>query len=248
MWGAIIGGLIAAAGSLIMANKQNKANKGLAAYQNDANQRMLQQQLEYNTPANQMKRFQDAGLNPHLIYGQGSPGNQAAPLSYPDIKTTDYSKVMEAIPVFNQTMLTQSQVQAQNAKTRQTYAVTELNKLQARVLEKNPLLDDDGFKAIIDSLKTSAAIKGQEFQQSEIKTFTDTARANWDVLKVEKEVNLLEQRFKLGELDSQIKAEVLKSKEFQNAISEIQSKFMKDGDVSPGMILDFIKSLLLKIM
>lgn len=29
----------------------------------------------YNSPAEQMKRFGAAGLNPHLIYGQGSPGN-----------------------------------------------------------------------------------------------------------------------------------------------------------------------------
>lgn len=248
MWGALAAAVIGLVSSLIVNRQQSKHNKELAQFQNDANSRMLKEQLEYNSPKSQMERFQEAGLSPHLVYGQGSPGNQTAPQTYPDIKPTDMSNILQALPMFNQTMLTQSQVQAQNAKTRQTYAVTELNKLQTRVLEKNPLLNDEGFKAIIDSLKTSAAIKGQEFQQSEIKTFTDTARANWDVLKVEKEVNLLEQRFKLGELDGQIKAEVLKSKEFQNAISEIQSKFMKDGDVSPGMILDFIKSLLLKIM
>lgn len=34
---------------------------------------------EYNTPANQMKRFTDAGLSPYLMYGQGNPGNMTAP-------------------------------------------------------------------------------------------------------------------------------------------------------------------------
>lgn len=34
---------------------------------------------EYNTPANQMRRFKDAGLNPNLIYGQGTSGNTALP-------------------------------------------------------------------------------------------------------------------------------------------------------------------------
>lgn len=248
MWGALAAGIISFVGSLIMANRQEKANKGLAATQNEANTRMLKEQLEYNKPKNQMERFQEAGLNPNLIYGQGSPGNQTAPLTYPDIKPTDLSRIMDAVPLFNQTMLAQSQVQAQNAKTRQTYAVTEVNKLQAKVLAKNPLLDDAGFTAIIDSLKASAAIKGQEFQQSQIKTFTDTASANWSVLKLEKEVNLLDQRFKLGELDGSLKAEVLKSKEFQNAILEVQKKFMADGDVGPGQILQFIQSLLLKIL
>lgn len=32
-------------------------------------------QNKYNTPQAQMQRYTDAGLNPHLIYGQGTPGN-----------------------------------------------------------------------------------------------------------------------------------------------------------------------------
>lgn len=36
---------------------------------------MWHMQNEYNSPAEQMKRFGAAGLNPHLIYGQGSAGN-----------------------------------------------------------------------------------------------------------------------------------------------------------------------------
>jgi len=34
---------------------------------------------KYNSPAQQMARFSDAGLNRHLIYGQGTPGN-ASPM------------------------------------------------------------------------------------------------------------------------------------------------------------------------
>lgn len=33
---------------------------------------------EYNTPAAQMARFKQAGLNPHLIYGKGDSGNAGA--------------------------------------------------------------------------------------------------------------------------------------------------------------------------
>lgn len=46
-------------------------------------------QNEYNTPAMQMQRFKDAGLNPNLIYGQGNPGN-AAQLSRPDVQPTQF--------------------------------------------------------------------------------------------------------------------------------------------------------------
>lgn len=62
--GSSLGGLIGQFGSSWF-NKQNM--KELIDYQN-----------EYNTPANQMQRFADAGLNPNLIYGLGSNGNQPA--------------------------------------------------------------------------------------------------------------------------------------------------------------------------
>lgn len=44
------------------------------------NERMMDKMNEYNSPKAQMERFQEAGLNPHLIYGQGSAGNQPAPV------------------------------------------------------------------------------------------------------------------------------------------------------------------------
>lgn len=39
---------------------------------------LIDYQNQYNTPANQMQRFADAGLNPNLVYGLGSNGNQPA--------------------------------------------------------------------------------------------------------------------------------------------------------------------------
>lgn len=46
------------------------------------NLEMWHMQNMYNSPAEQMKRFGEAGLNPHLIYGQGTPGNAQAPPQY----------------------------------------------------------------------------------------------------------------------------------------------------------------------
>lgn len=40
-------------------------------------------QNQYNSPAAQMARFREAGLNPHLIYGRGESGN-AGPIPTPD--------------------------------------------------------------------------------------------------------------------------------------------------------------------
>ena len=62
------------------------------------------------------------------------------------------------------------------------------------------------------------------------------------------ELSILEQRFHLNSADQKIKAQVLLSKEFQNALLEVQKKFMTDGDISSGQILQFIQMVLLKMM
>lgn len=251
---------IIAVGSLIAGiagqRRQAKENRRLAESQQAANEAYLDKQLEYNTPANQMLRYQQAGLNPHLVYGQGNPGNQSAPLTAPEIRPTDYQSLMGTMgPLVNQSLMTQSQVQAIDAKTRQTHVLTELNRLQARVLEKNPLLDEAGFKAIIDSLKSSAEIKASDSTMKRIvadfqsmEGFGKYGGMKLGEARLFKELELLEQRFKLGELDAKLKAEVLQSKEFQNAILEVQKKWMTDADVTPQHIYQFIQMLLLKVL
>jgi len=253
IWGAIIGAAVAAAGMYVnyrQQKKQNQANRDLAAFQAQANDRYQDKQNAYNAPINQMDRFKAAGLNEHLIYGQGSPGNQSSPQTYPDIKPVDYQKqnLDALIPIYNQSRLADAQVQAQNASTRQKYSQVQLNELQARVIAKNPLLDDEGFKAIIDGLKSTAELKAFDAEGQKISNFVNQASSGHQVSKVFHEVELLEQRFRLGEKDSAIKAEVLKSKEFQNAILDVQKKFMTDGEVTPQHVLQFIQLLLLKAL
>lgn len=69
-------------------DKTIRANKREAELAYQRQLEMWHLQNAYNTPEAQMQRFQNAGLNPHLIYGQGSPGNAMAPPSYqpPDIQ------------------------------------------------------------------------------------------------------------------------------------------------------------------
>lgn len=58
-----------------MNKKTREWNQRMMNYQNNWNYELWKQQNEYNSPANQMKRFKEAGLNPHLIYGKGESGN-----------------------------------------------------------------------------------------------------------------------------------------------------------------------------
>lgn len=62
--------------------RQLAANKELAKYTNEMNIANWERQNAYNTPAAQMQRYKEGGLNPNLIYGQGTPGNAGSLPNY----------------------------------------------------------------------------------------------------------------------------------------------------------------------
>lgn len=255
---ALIGAGSNLLGNIFGSSAQRSENMRIARYQTKAQNKLIDKMNEYNTPKNQMTRFQDAGLNPHLIYGQGSPGNQSSPGQAPNLQPVDYQSLMSnvgnvvgGLPMeISKLKLIDSQVQATNAKTEQTYAIRDLNRLQAKVVAANPLLDANGYDAILQGLYSTASLKRSEAeiraQQRDFLVETKDGEAAKGMLKMQKEFELLDQRFNLGQLDSKLKAEVLTSKEFQNAILEVEKKFMTDFDITPKHILSFIQLLLMK--
>lgn len=72
--GSIVNGLFGFANSALNYHYQKK----MAAYQNELNLKNWRMQNEYNSPSAQMQRFMEAGLNPNLIYGQGTNGNASS--------------------------------------------------------------------------------------------------------------------------------------------------------------------------
>lgn len=205
------------------------------------NENYVRDQNAYNSPKSQMLRFQQAGLNPHLIYGQGNPGNQSTTLTAPESRAgTDIAQS------YNQSSIQQSQVAANTAGIERTKALTEVAKLQSEVLARNPYLNNEAYSAIIDSLVTTADLKKKDASLKQLEIWYGEATRGTSASKMFKEVELLEQRFKLGEADLKIKAEILNSVQFKNAILEVQKKFLADGDVGPNQILQFIFLLLNK--
>lgn len=85
-------------GSLFGSSSQSKdvkrtisAEKEMADYKWNKDLEMWNLQNAYNSPEAQMRRFKDAGLNPNLIYGQGSGGNASALPSYSQVRP-DYTR------------------------------------------------------------------------------------------------------------------------------------------------------------
>lgn len=72
--GSFVGGMFNLAGQHASFEQQ----KQLLEQQNQYNLEMWNMQNEYNSPAAQMRRFEEAGLNSALMYGQVNPGNATA--------------------------------------------------------------------------------------------------------------------------------------------------------------------------
>lgn len=247
---ALAAGLITAAvpsilntvGGLFGAGQQSNRNMELAKYQADQNMkmaqfqyandmRMMQYQNQYNSPAAQMGRYEAAGLNKNLVYGQGSPGNmQQAPrypdLKYPDIKTADYQSAFAGLG----TQLLQNQLLAAQAnltenKADESGVKRDLMRAQKALIEANPYLNAGYVESFVANMEATAALKKMAVPFTEI-------MQQKAIEKITEEIALLDQKFKLGTQDAQIKAQIIQSKEYQNALQAIQVKWMSDGELN----------------
>lgn len=122
---AIISAVGAVAGSAL--------NKKSIDSNNALQQNLVQDANAYNTPANQMQRFQDAGLNPYMMLGQVNAGNQSSVAS---TSPTDYSSGIQGVGNAANTLIQAasagSQIDVNNANVQKTKSETELNLIDAK--------------------------------------------------------------------------------------------------------------------
>ncbi|MBF1542830.1 MAG: hypothetical protein HXO03_05750 [Prevotella salivae] len=123
------GAIISAAGSVLGSVLNAKSN----ANNNALQQQLVQDANVYNTPANQMQRFQDAGLNPYMMLGQVNAGNQTSVAS---TNPTDYSSGFQGVGNAANTLIQAasagSQIDVNNATVDKTKSETALNVIDAQ--------------------------------------------------------------------------------------------------------------------
>lgn len=154
-----IGALINAGAGLYDSYQNRKASrqntdKTIAAQKAEselAYQRSMSQwamQNAYNTPQAQMDRYQEAGLNSQLIYGQGNSGNASSPQAYQPAnmqyryEAPQYGSAIQtilptlmAVGTWMQNMkLSQVQIEKQGTETERTRQMIDY------LLEANPKL------------------------------------------------------------------------------------------------------------
>ena len=79
LWAALGTATLNQAGNIISTAMTNRANERMQHEQNKWNLEQWNRNNAYNSPAAQMQRFKAAGLNPDLMYQQGTPGISSAP-------------------------------------------------------------------------------------------------------------------------------------------------------------------------
>lgn len=234
--GGLIGAL-ATAGALIYdsVNQRKNTKDTIAANKKEAElayqreQEMIRQQNLYNSPAEQMKRFTDAGLNPNLIYGQGSSGNQTAIPKYqrpeqdyrgmPGVMSGVLGALSPAISEYQNFQMRQAQIGQVNAMTENIEAktVTEgFNSVLKDLMGKKTAQDTSQSSRMFPYMQEQAAYQTQKIAtdwHKNLQTIENMKQAN--VLQ------LLEEQYKRKamtavDLDNEKRVQDIIYKKYEN--------------------------------
>lgn len=138
------GQVLSQVGNMISQNKTNARAEAFALKMYDKQRRDSltdwNMQNAYNDPAAQMKRLTAAGLNPHLVYGNGADAQMGAPVrsssvSQPSFKAPqmDFGSVLQSALATQQT---QANIARTNAETNRINQDTIYKKFENDVREQ----------------------------------------------------------------------------------------------------------------
>lgn len=245
--GALIGGAVSGIGSLFAQNTQFKRQKQLMEIQQQYNRENAEweqqmavnnwnMQNEYNTPANQIKRLEEAGLNPNLMYGNGS----AATGNADNVSSANHAGVSAgqaeannilgdamqgALSVTNM-MMQQDQMAAQidyvKAQQRQSEAMASYIDSQKAGQDVHNLREAYGYQWDQDTrdynfAKLVAEMHGQILGNAKTAQDTQNAKAEYD--NIIRNGELLQWRLKLAPQEA-----VLLSRRIQDVAADIAFK------------------------
>lgn len=186
-------------------DKTIKANLDLAKYAYSTDKEMWNLQNEYNTPQNQMQRFKEAGLNPNMIYGQGSAGN-ATQMPKFNAPRQEYNyqplQLPKAISMFQDFKLKQAQID-------NVQEVVNLNKLKQATEAVRPSV-----------LKSERLLKGRQATKSLYEGESAQYKSSMDY-----EIAMYSKEFAKGKLDQLMQD--LRNKRLAGDVREQESEWYK---------------------
>lgn len=232
----------------IFAGRQYKYNKKLQDDAFNKNVEMWNMQNAYNAPSAQMQRLGDAGLNPNLVYGNGSVQNTSA--TAPTYQAGEVPKYQQFPADFGKYMLTALQadnLKSQTGLNRETSALRMAETYQKTLESLGEQLDNarkqkdldlyDTLKQLeIGILKKQEQSFDYEFGLKSAQTATEHAKAEnfnassenfrantrltlWEVDNAQTKLNAL-----LAETDSRIQVNKATTRSLVVGLNEIYAR------------------------
>lgn len=164
-------------------DRTNRANRELAEYAYQRDLEMWNRQNEYNTPSAQMQRFKEAGLNPNLIYGQGTPGNAQQMPKY-NAPNVDYSNVPEIDPLgtlqaYQNLAQKSSQINYTKQQTETEFMETWLRQTQNSNLMTEGQIKSLQYDYLLATLHDRTSYQKAQLIYKEAQTIIEKKRAEW---------------------------------------------------------------------
>lgn len=239
------------------AQDTNAMNRDNAQWALEENRKIQNEQRVYDSPENQMARYKAAGLNPHLIYGSGSSSSGGTfPISTQGIAPSRIDAPSASYPdvagSFLQAGSSIAGTQLAQQRAEQSEHQTALIDVQVDIAKTNPMLNPAVYKSVIASMAALADAKAKEANTTWSIRET-TSEKGWERYtigekKMTQDLEAMAQKLGLNNADLQIRNRILESKGYENAIKEIQTNWLKDGDISPEHIRQGLMVLLSQML
>lgn len=196
--GALVAGTAATVASGVLSSKAQKSA-------NDTNVDMMHEQMayqtgereavqEYNTPANQRHRFEEAGINPYMALGNMDSGNAQMQTG---VQPAQVNPVTGLADMINQLGMAPQNALSIAQGAEQIQALKEAN-TQARI------------ESLYKERDKLADLRIKHAQASQILSQTSKNHAEYD--QIQRNIRALENQIRLGELDVKYHENYLKAR------------------------------------
>lgn len=193
----------------------NKANLKLAEYQYSKALEMWNRQNEYNLPKNQMSRLTDAGLNPNLVYGNGTvQGLTSAPAPQYHAPTLQAYTNFGSLGA-EQAVTTYMQLKQSDAAINKTNAETQ------KLLKELPLVEMEKSLKELDIAKRGI-----------LNSISEKERDHWEQTY---NMTLAEMQSRIDRNRSEIPVNAAKEKNY-NKDTELKEAQRKTEEKRPALI------------
>ena len=219
------GSLFGSIGNALWGQAQSK---DLMRYQAALNQQAVDRQNVYNSPAQQMERLRQAGLNPNLVYGNGVDGNQS---SAPNVGMANRdprfdSGLMDAVNTFFKRRQLENETNVSNANSQLALANSALAQSKNIQAMQQIALTDKTFNFQVDKAKADLDHTLQSIRESHSRESLNVSNVSLNASRA----NEIQENIKL--IQAKIATELIRPDELRAKIYEMETR----GDLNQAQI------------